>query len=174
VEQVDVMPTLLDLLGLPVPVGVQGRSLRALLEGRTHEHKDEVHAEICPPDYRNPYPTYEEFRAEWEAHHETPGHLLCWSAPFNVPGDYNKMVRSRTHKYIWYWDGQEELYDLQADPLEQHNRAGDPALAQVKAGLRCRLLEWDQFSEDPLDPRAEARLQQDYDVWMQQEGPTDE
>lgn len=34
VRDIDVMPTLLDLLGLEVPPGVAGRSLRPLLEGR--------------------------------------------------------------------------------------------------------------------------------------------
>jgi arylsulfatase A-like enzyme len=35
----------------------------------------------------------------------------------------------------------EELYDLEQDPYELHNRAGDPALAAVLARLRARLAE---------------------------------
>lgn len=40
VSQVDVMPTLLDYLGLPVPPSLHGRSLRPLLEGQTIPWRD--------------------------------------------------------------------------------------------------------------------------------------
>jgi len=169
VEEVDVMPTLLDLAGQPVPNGVQGRSFLPLLEGETDSHKDTVYAEICPPSLHNPYGTYEEFRAAWEEHHETPGHQLCWTAPFNVPGDFTKMIRTRDHKYIWYWDGQQELYDLRADPNEWFNLADDPAHEGVRNDLKMRLLEWLALSEDPLDLKAIRELQQEYSAWLKAE-----
>jgi hypothetical protein len=37
-------------------------------------------------------------------------------------------------------NGEEELYDHQADPHEWHNRAGDAALADVEAGLRSEMM----------------------------------
>ena len=37
---------------------------------------------------------------------------------------------------------QEELYDVNVDPLEWTNLAGDPALAEVKASLRQKLVAW--------------------------------
>ena len=43
-----------------------------------------------------------------------------------------------------------ELYDLLADPWEQHNLAGDPAVASVQADLRQRLLRWMNVTDDPL------------------------
>lgn len=43
VASIDIVPTVLDLLGLPVPEGVQGRSLRPLLEG-AEEETEPVHA----------------------------------------------------------------------------------------------------------------------------------
>lgn len=43
VASIDIVPTVLDLLGLPVPEGVQGRSLRPLLEG-AEETAEPVHA----------------------------------------------------------------------------------------------------------------------------------
>ena len=43
----------------------------------------------------------------------------------------------------------EELYDLSADPDEVKNLAGDPAHAEVLAGLRKRLKEWQQATGDP-------------------------
>jgi arylsulfatase A-like enzyme len=165
VEEVDVVPFLCDLLGLDVPEGVQGRSFLPWLRGEAEGHRDAVFAEICPPWLNNPYEDYESFRDDWERNHETEGHLLCWTAPFNVPGDYNKAIRTETHKYIWYASGEEELYDLTSDPHEWHNLAGDPTHEETKLRLKLRLLEWNALSEDPLDPAAEKELQKQYPAW---------
>lgn len=56
----------------------------------------------------------------------------------------SRMVRDRRHKLIWYPAGNAfQLFDLDADPLEQHDLAGDPAqapvIARLKALLRSRL-----------------------------------
>ena len=53
--------------------------------------------------------------------------------------DQHYCVRSRTHRYLRYANGEEELYDHQDDPYEWHNRAADPALADIKAELRAQL-----------------------------------
>lgn len=44
-------------------------------------------------------------------------------------------ARDRRYRYIRYPGGGEELYDHDSDPKEWTNRAGDPALAEVKARL---------------------------------------
>ncbi len=46
VEQIDLAPTLLQLLGVPVPEGVQGRSFRAVLRGESHQHRDSALTEL--------------------------------------------------------------------------------------------------------------------------------
>jgi hypothetical protein len=165
VEEVDVMPTLLDLMGVEVPNGVQGHSFLPYLRGEADSHRGEVHAEICPPWLSNPYPDYPSFIGEWEEHHEDPEHLLGWTASFNVPGDFTKMLRDRRYKYIWYVTGEEELYDLEEDPQEWHNLAGRPDCEDVKTGMKLRLLEWNARTEDPLDPLAVRRLQEQYSEW---------
>ena len=43
----------------------------------------------------------------------------------------------------------EELYDLQADPHETRNLAGDTNHAKLVADLRARLLEWQEKTNDP-------------------------
>ncbi len=45
-EFVDIVPTVLDVLGLPEMVENQGRSFRPILEGQTDDHKDYVFAEF--------------------------------------------------------------------------------------------------------------------------------
>jgi choline-sulfatase len=54
------------------------------------------------------------------------------------------MVRRGRHKYIWCGDDPEQLYDLETDPHELVNVAGDPAHEQLCAELRAEVAErWD-------------------------------
>ena len=165
VEQVDVFPTLLDLCGVEIPFGCQGKSLAALLHGRTDSHKDAVYAEVCPPNYRNPYKSYEAFIDDWNKNHQTPGHPLCWTANFNVPGDFVKAVRTDEWKYVWYAGGFEELYDLRVDPRECVNLALDAGHRARCAELKSRLMEWHALTEDPLDQMWRKRHLAKYDSW---------
>ena len=72
-------------------------------------------------------------------------------------GPGNHAVRDRRYRYIRYADGSEELYDLEADPHEWTNLAGDPAYTPIAqrlgsfmpqrsarplAGSRARLIEY--------------------------------
>ncbi|MFW6286327.1 MAG: hypothetical protein ACOC29_00135, partial [Candidatus Sumerlaeota bacterium] len=87
------------------------------------------------------------------------------NAPFNVPGDYTKSIRERDWRYIWYHDGQEELYDHRNDPHEQYNVANKPENAEVKQRLKMRLMEWCALSEDPLDTNGRRFLKEQYPDW---------
>jgi arylsulfatase len=159
-EQVDLYPTLAELAGVAVPKGVQGWSFAAVLRGESEVHREAVFGEVCPPDFENPYPDYAAFIAEWERARDIEGHPLRWTASFNVPGEPVKMVRTASHKYVWYRSGEEELYDLVADPGEQRNLAVDPEYRSVGDALRLRLLEWIVLTEDARDPRDDYRLAQ--------------
>jgi arylsulfatase A-like enzyme len=44
-------------------------------------------------------------------------------------------IRNQRWKYIRYWTGEEELYDLVNDPFELNSRHRDPSLATLKNGL---------------------------------------
>ncbi|MFI2563665.1 arylsulfatase [Paenarthrobacter sp. NPDC018779] len=93
VELRDLMPTLLELAGLPIPDSVDGKSLAALVRGDgTGPVRDWLHGE-----------------------HVYWGQNLHWL----TDGHY---------KYIWgSGKGAEELFNLDDDPQERWNLAGDPA-----------------------------------------------
>jgi arylsulfatase A-like enzyme len=156
-EEVDVMPTLLELMGVEIPFGVQGRSAASMLNGSGDaRHKDVAFAEICPPWLYNKYAAYEDFEK---------AHGGWANTPFNIPGDFTKAVREKNFRYIWYGTGEEELYDRRNDPHEQRNLVEDPDYSAEKLRLKIRLLEWCALTEDPLDPLSIRQLQAKYADW---------
>ncbi|MFO1482150.1 MAG: sulfatase [Verrucomicrobiaceae bacterium] len=113
---VDLAPTMLDLAGIPVPAAMQGRSLKPLLEGKV------------PQDWRTEY-FYE--------HH---------SVKDRIPP--SEAVRTQRWKYIRWMEPNplvEELYDLESDPLEEHNLLTDPKHADILKELREK---WAKYREE--------------------------
>lgn len=165
VEQIDVMPTLLDLCGVPAPTGCQGKSVAPVLRREQTAHKDIAFFEECRPGMRNPYRTYAEFRRDWDEYHNKPGHKLTYTASFNIPGDFTRAVRTMDWKYIWYENGFEELYDLRSDPQEFVNLALNPEHRAKCAEMKAQL---DRYAQDAADPRSadeRARDAAKYDRW---------
>lgn len=100
VANIDLAPTFLDLAGVPIPGSMQGKSLAPLLRGET------------PADWR---------KSVYYRYYHDPGH-------HNTAAHYG--VRTATHKLIHYWKKDAyEMFDLIADPSEQHNLLFDPAEA---------------------------------------------
>ena len=121
VECVDVVPTLLDAIGLPIPEHrVEGRSLRPLLHGQAGAPAREF--VVGSLDY-----AYREARSFLG---RSPQACTGW------------MVRDARHKLI-VWEGYaDQLFDLQDDPDELHDRGADAALEPVRRRLRDGLLQW--------------------------------
>lgn len=72
-----------------------------------------------------------------------------WARPaLTTKGFKNHALRTERWRYIRYADGSEELYDHQADPLEQVNVASKPELAATIEDLR----KWLPTSDAPRNP----------------------
>lgn len=121
VEAVDIVPTLLDALGLPaMPHVVEGRSLAPLLRGAVPWSREAVFSEL---DYAI-YPAARKLGLK--------------------PRDA-RMVMVRTGRWKLVHFGKDlppQLFDLNADPMEFDDRGTDPALAAVREDLYLRLFEW--------------------------------
>ena len=122
VSHIDVLPTLLQLAGLPVPPILEGESLLPLLEGREQPNRGAV----------------VEFQ-RYEIEHDSWGGfqpVRCL-----VSGRY-KLALNLLHS--------DELYDLQADPGEVTNLIEHPDYFKIRAELHDRLLEWMDARRDPF------------------------
>lgn len=144
VQSVDLAPTLLELLGLPALDGAQGRSLAALLRGETTTHNDALFSEM-ERHSGDPKPT----RAVRTDRYKYIRNLD--DAPWGSGDGDGAWKEALADEPDQTWDEPrvpEELYDLEADPLERDNLAGDAAHADVLAELRDRLLAWAQATGD--------------------------
>lgn len=127
IEQVDIMPTLLELCGVVAPVGVQGQSVQPLLAGAAGA---QGRAEVLVQERQAP-----DLRAR------------------GLPAEAIWQVGLRTadHKLIHYVDyPYGELYDLREDPGEFVNRWSDPAYQAVRQDLEARLMARLAATQDPL------------------------
>ena len=60
-----------------------------------------------------------------------------------------KMIRTDRWKYVYDpMDPVDELYDMEADPWELTNLAGQTSMAAIRQELRDRLLRWAVMTED--------------------------
>ncbi len=146
VSNLDVLPTLLDAAGVPVPENVQGRSFLPLLRGEEpYETRDAVYAEKTYHSYYDPMRTI-----------RTPTHkyIRNFESSFlvEIPGDIaaGGVFRADPSRYQGSTHPSVELYDLHADPDEQHNLAGEPAYAELERELDARLWAWMEETNDPL------------------------
>ena len=74
-----------------------------------------------------------------------------WSTPaLTTHGIGNHSVRSERWRYTRYANGDEELYDHDADPMEWKNLANDPKLESVKQDL-ARWIPLKEAAEAPYD-----------------------
>jgi arylsulfatase A-like enzyme len=143
-EQVDLMPTLLDLAGVPVPPGVQGASMAGALAG-TSALRERAFAECG--EQRDP--------VSWDDLPFLPdgpfdARFFGWDGFVEGWLGKGKMVRNDDWKYAWYANGDVELYDLVADPEELVNLAGRPEHRALEETFRDQLLEFCVATEDPL------------------------
>jgi arylsulfatase A-like enzyme len=149
VSIVDVMPTLCEAVGAPLPEGVQGRSLWPMLTG-------------------DDYPL-EEFASAYgeqgvgglhytDADHPDPRRCLLPQPEgfaYDECSSYGysgtmRMVRKGDWRLVMDMQGRGQLYDLARDPAELSNLYDLPEFAGVQRELLADLLAWTIRVQDPL------------------------
>ncbi len=84
-------------------------------------------------------------------HNRAAGQPPLHDAVFCRYIDFQRSVRTSRYKLIVYPKvNRTQLFDLQQDPWEMHDRIDDPALATIKADLWIRLKQFQQQLGDPL------------------------
>lgn len=158
VEVFDVMATVLDLAGIEARHTHFARSLLPQLEGAAGDPARAVFAEggydTHEPHCFEGKPTGDQAGRE-PAHPYYPKGRLQQDHPESVCRTV--MVRTATHKLVRRTAGDNELYDLTADPRELANAYGQPQYRPVQGELEQALLDWYLHTSDVTpwdeDPR---------------------
>ncbi|TWU40893.1 sulfatase family protein [Novipirellula artificiosorum] len=160
VSSVDIVPTVLDAVGAPLPTPMHGHSLRKPVAGDTSDWRPYLAAEFHSHGLTPFFPRRAIRDDRYKLiHNLLPGNPL----QIRMDGDPG-MDEPRDPKYIeseferayqnWAAPPQWELFDLESDPWELHNVAGEPSMAAVRTRLTAALAEWESETADPLrDPR---------------------
>lgn len=122
-ENVDLMPTFLDALGLDVPAQCDGASLMPFLDGGAPARwRDAAHWEY-------------DFRDVADASLEN--HL-------DIAFDecHLAVIRDARYKYVHFAALPPLFFDIANDPDERNDLAGDPAHAATMLGYAQRMLSW--------------------------------
>lgn len=166
VNLVDIFPTICDLLDLPIPFGVQGTSLKPLLEGKA-VGPDQYATAYAESGYGGLYwneadslTLKEEGACTKTAADGRPLNFDClnsWTQSGQV-----RMLRRGPYKLQIDMLGQGYLYDLEQDPAELVNHYADPAWLPIVAAMQKDLLAVMLKNQDALPPpRARYRYKSD-------------
>lgn len=141
----DTLPTILELAGVRPPQCLDGRSYLGLLDGADYEPREDIFAEMTWHDKYNPMRAVRTNRFKYIRNFgERPLVYLpkdVWDGPAGqeMREDYYRSKRP-----------QEELYDLDKDPLEMNNVIDHPDYQDAAWALRTRVYNWMVESNDPL------------------------
>lgn len=143
VESIDIMPTILELLNLEMPDGVQGKSLVPYMTGKTSVHKDEVYGQYYCGSLQN--------TSALMVRDET------WKLTYYPEGNAmeDKLLNDHPLKMSPMFEKKDvfgELYHMVNDPDEIHNLFDDPAYATIKESYMAKLENW----KKDLEPIAVA------------------
>jgi arylsulfatase A-like enzyme len=180
VSWVDLLPTLIEIAGGKPPSDIDGKSFAPVLLGKTSHHRDRIFTTHSGDGRWNIYPSRsvrtDRWKYIWNLHPE-----FAFTTHIDLPGQLGQRA------YFASWEGAattnaaaaaivkryherpaEELYDLQADPDEQHNLAGDPRMASRLKALHGEVEAWMRDQGDQRKIYAAPRLLSDPNSY----GPT--
>jgi len=145
VSQVDLFPTICEILEIEAPTWLEGRSILPLVRGQADEVNDEIFAEVT-------------FHAAYEPQRAVRTRRWKYIRRFDTR--QNPVLPNcddSPSKEVWLecgWQGRnvetELLYDLAFDPNETHNLAQDGRSEPTLEEMRQRLRVWMERSQDPL------------------------
>ena len=145
VSQIDLFPTICDLLEIDYPNWLQGNSLVPLIEDEVEQIHDTIFAEVT---YHAAYEPQRAVRTRnWKYIRRFDHHL----GPI-LPNTDDSPSKDVLIQHGWKERSRplEQLYDLIFDPNEASNVANDLSNALILEEMRTRLDRWMSATNDPL------------------------
>lgn len=174
VSNVDILPTLCELVGISPPTDIDGKSLLPLVRAKVPYIRRHLFIEQT---YHAAYDPMRGVRTERYKYIRSFARRPFWLPP-NVDNGYTKDWYKQNRPEVFQQPRPAELlFDLQADPLERNNLADAPEHAQLLGQLRQLIENRMRETEDPLGkghvvPPAGAQVTPSRS-WSPNEGVTD-
>ena len=128
-ESIDIMPTILELIGVDIPMQCNGHSLLPFCRGEHPQGwRQEYHAEF---DLRSPY----------DGEGKPPLGLKANQCVANI-------IRGERYKYVHFPNLPPLFFDLEKDPDEFHNLATEPSYQKLVLEYAGKMLNWRLQHED--------------------------
>lgn len=146
ISLVDVLPTIAEMIGQPIPAGVQGRSLWPVLTGAEPELPAAFESVYAEGGFGG-LPYGEDERPE--LHFPYDGTTYDELNSVTQSGT-SRMLRRGQWKLIYHVTGAGELYDLDADPYELDNLFDVERVHETRSALLEEMLRWTLTISDGL------------------------
>ncbi len=141
---VDLLPTILDLIGAEIPDHLDGKSFAHLLRSNEDVGRESFFAELTWHDRYHPMRGIRTREYSYVKNFaDGPKVYLPIDSHLSLSG-----VDIRDQYYVP--NDEEELYDLQKDPLEENNVINHPDYQHIAAELREKVRDWMVQTKDPL------------------------
>lgn len=124
VSHIDLVPTIMEYMGLPRPQWIQGNSLMPTVRDASVRVNDVVFTEFTRYEVdHDGFGGFQPMRSVTDGRYKLSVHLL---------------------------DPTDELYDVQTDPYEMHNLISSETHAAIRDALHDKLLDWMNETRDPF------------------------
>jgi N-sulfoglucosamine sulfohydrolase len=159
VTNIDIMPTVLDLLGLKKPDGLDGNSWLPLLQGEKQPDRDHVFTQVDAVSSGKKFPSRcvrTKARAYiWNSWPDGKTRFrigamntrLSWKAMLEA-AEQDPKLKSRVNNFIYRCA--EEFYDEEKDPDERDNLIDNPNYQTEITQMKALLLAHMEKTDDPL------------------------
>jgi arylsulfatase len=145
VSQIDLVPTLLDLLGQPLPGHLQGRSLRCNMESGDPAVSEGAFVEWNGPNNGLAGVRNGDSFPEW---------LTAMASPEEIEAASCDPVRTVIRPDGWKFNcsllGEHELYNLNEDPFESRNLYKSEAGGALVRKLADEIRDWQDRTDDAI------------------------
>lgn len=146
VSQIDLFPTLCDLLSIAPPQWLQGTSLMPLIQDNAQQVNDQIFSEVT---YHAAYQPMRSVRTQRYNYIRRFDPDFMHPVLPNIDDSLSKRVICQTD-YPKSCLPEHELYDLLLDPNETRNLADDPGHQAILANMQHRLNQWMRSTHDPI------------------------
>jgi len=147
VSQIDLFPTLCELLGIEPPEWLQGKSMMPLICGSAAEINEEIFGEVT---YHAAYEPQRAVRTKrWKYIRRFDRNYKQEVLP-NCDESPSKSLLLDGSDWGCSEPAEEQLYDLLLDPQEANNLAPLPGFGKTLDEMRDRLQDWMERTSDPL------------------------